>query len=435
MYKRDVINFLFVSAFPVFGVGTYISAAVSPTVGYITCSLPYVLMILFHLVDLVYKKEFSIRLNANYYLMLLFIISSIASLVVAYGKALPEFPLHIMLLKALFLFVPFHAFLIVSVYNDDGSRIVRLTFTGLSILLVLNVVGYYGLGLSNLLHYIEGRLNFPFLDGIYGVAGLVAVINLMLYFYLKQSVQKPLTSFFLTTYLLINLVLFFYINSRLCILVFVFVVALLVLNVLKKFSWVFLISLFTIPIILSASLLIYEILSLPFFKTILQRVDYADIVTFHGRSYLWQTVFDWLQNDREGLLFGNGFQGHYFLDLLGGLGRMFDIKALYYVHLHSVPLEILVSQGLLTLVLFFVILYRTFSYFRRQYQINSAEGAFFPVVLFFLFIIHIDANGYMNNSAGLILALLISRISVMASAAIEKTEEPVYFSEGLKTTY
>src|SRR6187402_2780905 len=90
MYKRDIINFLFIISFPVYGIGTYVSALYSPSAGYIISILPHLLIILFYFIDILYSREFEVRINMNYYLMLVFLLSSITSFFIALDKGLPE---------------------------------------------------------------------------------------------------------------------------------------------------------------------------------------------------------------------------------------------------------------------------------------------------------------------------------------------------------
>jgi len=401
-----------VLTFPIYGLGLYYASASSPTIGYVICCAPFFLIILFHLIDLLYKREFNLRLNGNYILAMFFFLTAIVSLFIAIGKNLPELPMRLAILKAVLSVLPYHAFIIALIYNRDSKKVVKLTFVGLTLLVFINVIGYYGLGMSNTLHNIEGRINFPFLDGLYAVGCLLAIINLMLYYLFVNGLNRPIKAVYQVAFFLLNCFFIFYINSRLSTLVFMLVMALLILNVRKKFSGVFVISLFTLPLVLNAGLLIYQILSLPFFQSVFQRSDYIDIVTFNGRSFIWESVIDWFLHDREGLLFGNGYRGHYYLDLLGGLKKVFDVKALYGVHLHSTTLEILVCQGLIGALLFFAIFYKAFIFFRRHYQSGTVEGALFPVVLFILFIVHVDTYAYLENSGTLIFSVILAIISV-----------------------
>jgi hypothetical protein len=264
--------------------------------------------------------------------------------------------------------------------------------------------------MSNEVHNIEGRVNFPFLDGLYSGACLLAIINLMLLYQARTRGVHRLPKGILYSYFAINLVFFFYINSRLVTLVLLLVILLMLFGVRKKFRGVFSISLVTLPLLLNGGLLIYEILSLPFFAAIMQRVDLLDVTTFHGRSFIWQTGVDWLMNDQRGLIFGNGYKGHYSLDLLGGIAKLFDIHQLQDLHLHSTTLEILVNQGLVGIGLFFTVLYKSYRYYGAKYRQGASEGAFFPVVIFMLFVCQVDSFVYLDNLGGLLFAFLAARM-------------------------
>src|SRR5688572_321990 len=251
MYKRDVISFLFIISFPIYGIGNYISAVKSPSMGYLISISIHLLIILFYCIDLLYKRELKIRLNTFYFLMLLFILSSVASLFIALFNGLPETTVLLTATKSLMLIVPFQSFIILVLYNEKKENLLKLSLLGLSSLLVVNLIGYFGLGLSNGLHSIEGRLNLPFLDGFYSGASLLAIINLMLLYYLKRAWKDPLRFSALGFYFLINLSMFFLINSRLAILVFVFVIGLCLVGMIR-IKGLYIASMFTIPILLGS---------------------------------------------------------------------------------------------------------------------------------------------------------------------------------------
>src|SRR4029079_14972515 len=138
-------------------------------------------------IDLLYLGEFKLRVNSKYFLMLVFILSSIASLFVAFHKELPHEKLSLTITRSLLLIVPFHAFIAVVLYNETKNKLLKLTVYSLSILLAINLVGFFVLGLSNGVHSIEGRINFPFLDSFYSGASLIAIINLILLYYLNRA--------------------------------------------------------------------------------------------------------------------------------------------------------------------------------------------------------------------------------------------------------
>jgi hypothetical protein len=411
MHKRDIINFLFVISFPVYGVGTYFSAISSPSAGYIISILPLFLIMLFYFVDLLYKGEFKIRLNGYYFLMSLFILSSIASLFIALAKGLPEASLIQTVTKSILLFVPFQAFLIAALYNEEKENMLRLTLIGLSALLFINLVGFFGLGMSNAGHSIEGRINFPFLDGFYSWASLLAIINLLLLHYLKRTWKYPVYFSALSAYFVFNFVIFFMINSRLSILIFALVATLWIFGAIRV-KGVFLLSMFTIPILLTSGIIIYKILQLPGLSFLLQRVDIEDVTTFNGRAFLWRDAMDWLMNDQQGLLFGNGYKGHYFMGLISDVAKLWNEKEVYHMHLHSTSLETLVSQGVVFFLLFAVLFYLIYTYYKRKNKEGAEEGAFLPVVIYLLFIMQVDTFVYLDNLGFIIFSLLLSKIVI-----------------------
>ncbi len=419
MYKRDIINFIFIISFPIYGIGIYISALYSPSVGYLISISPHLLIILFYIIDLMYSGEFEVRLNLNYYLMLLFLLSSIASFFIALGKGLPEATFLMTISKSLLLIVPFHSFLIALLYNEKQGSILRLSILSLSFLLAINLVGFFALGLTNGVHSIEGRLNFPFLDGFYSGACLLAIINLMLLYYLKRSWGEPLRFTLLSFYFVFNLVLFFLINSRLTIMIFVFVLVLSMIGLIRM-RGIYLLSLFTIPILLSSGLLIYEMLQLPGFSSLLQRVDIRDVTTFNGRAFLWQDAMDWLLTDQRGLLFGNGHKGHYFLGLISDVAKLWNEKNIHHMHLHSTSMEILVSQGIIFFLLFAILFYLVYSHYRSEHQMKKEDGAFYPVVVFLLFLVQVDNFLYVDGLGFVIFSLIASKIAITSKVFVQQ---------------
>jgi hypothetical protein len=411
MHKRDIINFLFIISFPVYGIGTFVSAVNSPSAGYIVSIFPLILILLFYFIDLLYKGEFRIRLNAYYFFMTLFILSSVVSLFIALWKGLPEANLIQTVTKSILLFVPFQAFLVILLYNEQRENLVKLTLISLSLLLFINLFGFFGLGMSNAGHSIEGRLNFPFLDGFYSGASLLAIINLILLYYLKRNRMYPVRFASLGGYFVFNFILFFLINSRLSILIFALVVGLWLFGAIRV-KGVFLLSMFTLPILLTSGIIIYKILQLPFLSFLLQRVDIQDVTTFNGRAFLWRDAMDWLMNDQQGLLFGNGYKGHYFMGLISDVAKLWNEKEVYHMHLHSTSLETLVSQGLVFFLLFAVLLYMIYAYYKKKHKEGKTEGAFLPVVIYLLFIMQVDTFMYLDNLGFIIFSLLLSPLAI-----------------------
>lgn len=412
MYKRDIINFLCIVSFPVYGIGTYISAVSSPSTGYIISISPFLVIILFYIIEIMYNGGFNTRLNKYYYFMLLFVLSSAGSLFIALNKGLPEATTILTITKSFLVIIPFHAFLIVVLYNNTARKdLLQLLLTSLSFLLVINLVGYFVLGLANETHSLEGRLNFPFLGGFYSGASLLAIINLLLLYYLKRNWTDPIRFASYSAYFLFNLTLFFLINSRLTILVFVLVMGLFLIGIIRM-RGIYLLSMFTIPILLGLALPIYKILQLPGLSSVMQRVDIEDVTTFNGRAFLWQDAMNWLMEDRQGWVWGNGYKGHYFLGLIDDVAKMWNEKDIYHMHLHSTSMEILVSQGIIFFMVFAFILYRVYRYFKQMHQDGRAEGAFFPVIIFLLFILQVDTFLYLDGLGFVIFSLLVAMISL-----------------------
>lgn len=411
IYKKKIINFLFLLSFPLYGIGFYIAAAKSPSAGHIIAIVPYFLIFAFYLLDIFYKREFQFRVNHFYLVALVFLLSAVGSLFIALHDNLPDVNSRLIILKALLFLLPFHAFVVVCLYNEK-TNLPRLALTGLSLLLLINIVGYFGLGISNELHQIEDRINFPFLGGLYSAAGLIAVINLMLLYYMNRALTNPARMAGLILYFAVNLLFLFLINSRLMILIFLIVFILFFFRLPKKSWTLFIISLFTLPILLNSGLLLYRILSLPVFASVLQRIDVVDVTTFHGRSFIWQDTINWITDDGRGLLFGNGYRGHYFLEILSDVARLWSEEDLHHLHLHSTSLEILVNQGLFGLVLFLVLFYRVLRYYEGQNRAGTNRAAFFPVAVFLLFVMQIDGFVFMENFGFIVFSFMLARAVV-----------------------
>jgi hypothetical protein len=413
--KRDIINWLFVASFPMYGIGTYIAAAKSPSGGFMVCISAHLLIILFYLIDFIYKKEFQPRINGYYFLNWLYLATCIISLFRALYNGLPEDNLLITLVKCVTFVVPVNAFIIVVLYNDDKvERITNLTFLSLSLLLLINLFGFFVLKLSNEFHSIEGRLNFPFLDGFYSGACVLTILNLMLIYYIRQTRNDPFRISYLAAYFILNLVFLYLINSRLNILIFLFVALLLSFRVIEKARGLFVSSLFTVPILLSSGFLLYEILTLPVFITMLKRVDIQDVMTFNGRSFIWQNVMTWITDDQRGIFWGNGFKGHYFLDLISDVAKLWnaDVKEYHHLHLHSSSFEILVCQGIFGYAIFMILFHRVYAYYKRMYQVGDPQGVFFAVAVFLLFILQVDIFVYLESSGMVIFSLLLATVLV-----------------------
>ncbi|MEI9920429.1 MAG: O-antigen ligase family protein [Bacteroidota bacterium] len=412
MDKRHIINGLFILGFPVYGIGTFISASISPSAGYIASMLPHILILVFYLIDLIYKNKVSFRLNWVYVAMMVYIATAAGSLFVGYFKGLPESNLAMITIRSLLLLIPFHAFVVLILYNEHHTdELPMVLIKGLSALLFINLVGYFALGLSNAQHSIEGRLNMPFLDGFYSGASVLAVLNLLIAHRIRSNKGRAIESMLFTGYFIMNFALLYMINSRLALMLFLVVFVMFVVKILAV-RGTYLVSLFLIPILLSSGILLYQLLTLPGVSEVMQRVDIEDVTTFNGRAFLWKDGLEWLAGSREGLLLGNGYKGHYFLGLITDVAELWNTDEVFHLHMHSTSLEVLICQGLISYAIFCVVWYRVYSFFRKKYKEGKIEGAFLGPVIYLLFIQQVDTFVYMDGLGFVLFCFLASRISV-----------------------
>jgi hypothetical protein len=414
MKKRDIINFFFLISLPIYGIGTYVSAAKSPSTGYLVSILPSACIIVFYLIDLIYKRSFNVKVNFTYWLMVIYTLSTCISLFRALNNGLPEATFSLTLTKSLLLLAPFQSFVIVALYNHGNEdALPRLTLISMSVLLIFNMVGFFGLGLTNEVHSIEGRLNFPFLDGFYSGASLLAITNIVLLRYLKvgEAWSNPLKFYPMVLFFVFNLFLFLGINSRLCTLI-LFLIFILMLFKVIRVKGLFAFTMWTIPILLTSGMLLYAIMKMPGMDSIFVRVDVEDVTTFNGRSYIWEDGMHWLEHDQEGLWFGNGYKGHYFLHLIDDVAERWNVKDVHHLHMHSTSMEILICQGVIMYALFCWLLYRVYMFYKRKHAAGEKLGYFFPAIVFLLFILQVDTFVYDDSLGFVLLTLMVSSVAV-----------------------
>ncbi|HEX7014372.1 MAG TPA: O-antigen ligase family protein [Cyclobacteriaceae bacterium] len=356
--------------------------------------------------------------------MLLFLLSSIAAIFVSYSKGYPNLSLNVAIGNAIALLVPFHAFLVVAWYNRNmpEGTFLRLMMTGLIVLLLVNLLGYAG-GLSNQGHNLEGRLNLPFFQGLYAASSLMIFLNILFIRQISRHITRVTQWWWKVPFIGMNLVLIYLINSRLTMLLFLVVLALMFFKIVRSRAayWA---SLFTIPIVLSMRFLVYEIVSMPVFAGIMQRVDFRDVTSFNGRAYLWEIGMNWLLVDQRGLFFGNGMGGQYFIGLLEFYARLWSGGKSALLHFHSSSLEIVVNQGLFGYLLYIALLYQVFIYFRKKYIQNEADGDVYPSIVFMLFLLQIDTFVYMTGLGSIILAALVAKVCLRNPAPSLSRAEP-----------
>ncbi|MEM6766872.1 MAG: hypothetical protein AAF655_18190, partial [Bacteroidota bacterium] len=315
-------------------------------------------------------------------------------------------------------FIPFVATLIMlgyaKKYHWKGHTPLQLLTTSLGVLFLANVIGYF-MGLKPPGHYFEGRINLPVIGGIYPGANMTALVFLIAFGYLRFAPNLFLKDIKYSRYatkgimVLILFALSLYVsigaNSRITILLILFIMVLSI-----KSSWLlnkklFFVSFFTLPILLNFGYVLYFVLSLPIFESLLQRVDYQDIITFHGRSYLWERLFEWLFYGGEGIIFGKGFKGYYFLDLISDIGGTWygGSNKSHFIHLHSSFGELIIAQGIIGFIVYAMVIKSIFSYLKSAFSASVDTRILSLLFLFLLFLFQIDYFVFQDGLGSIIM--------------------------------
>ena len=421
--KKDIINFIFVASFPLYGLGCHFGRSLSPSKAIIFSLLPYLAIVIFYLIDILYKRDFQVKVRgAMYWWMMAYIFSVIASSFVSLYKGAPSVVVTITTAtgSSLLYLTIFHAFIIVFLYNGDNSHEVvpRLTVISIGILLLINVIAYYVFGISSGESYYEGRRDdYPFFKGAFEAGSMAAIACLLVAWSITKVWTKSFKVFCLMILAGLLIVILTRVNSRIAILVMLITFGLFAVKWTKN-SLVYWISLFTLPLVLNSRYLLYKVISLPILEPLMQRTDFEDIVTLHGRTILWERGLEWLQYDQRGLFCGLGLQGQYFIDLLRDIQLIWHPLDPHIMHWHSVTLEVLVNQGLLGLIPLLVIFYKIFVYYRQEFENKHIMGMFFLPVIYMLFSAQIDTF-LLSGSVGMILFFFL-----VAGATI-KTSQPL----------
>lgn len=426
---RNILLFLYVLGFLSYGL-KYLLGPANTTTNLISLT-PFLLIILSRLLVVAatgWKRIYRIIPRSKLLgLVLLHFLLTLIARVKSDLYGLPGSTLVFGLSSFAVYFIPFLASLIVMGYAKKFKwktpTPLQLISIGLGILFLANVVGYF-LGIRPPGHYFEGRVNLPLMGGIYPGANLTAMVFLLCfgYFrfisgslssslrYAKQALPMLIIAivFGLSAYILLGA------NSRITILVVLFVVMLSIYHKWLLSKQIFFISFFTLPILLNSGYLLYYILSQPFFTSILQRVDYQDIITFHGRSYLWERLFEWMFYMRDGVIFGNGFKGYYFLDLMSDIGAAWygGAKKSHNIHLHSSFGEVIISQGVVGFVIYAMILKNIFSYLKSMFYHNKYIKTLSLVFMFLLFMFQIDSFVHLDALGSITMAFLSALIII-----------------------
>lgn len=413
--KSQLFTFLYVVAFPIFGFGNYYGLKNGLSKGFMVSAAPFVAIILIHLVDVAYRRDLGRVLKPMWWLCMAYIVTLAVSQFVALRHGIPGVQLGNALLSCLLYAAPFISSVIVVIHNrhDPAFDFGRVLFIAIGALLAFNILGYLA-GFRSFGHSFEGRANFPFLRGIYTGAHLLSIWSLMLLVRMRGAARRPVATALAIAGLLIAVFFMLKINSRLSTLIFMLLFVLFITRAIKVARGLYLISLFTLPLLLSFSLLVYNVVSTPFFATILGRVSKEDVTSFNGRSYIWEAIGDWAFNDRTGLLLGNGYKGHYALRLYEQVAVMWGEPHSYNIHSHSTFAEVLVSQGILGVALLYILFYKGFTHYRREYLRGTTQAPVFAGISYLLFIWQIDIFCYGTDIGHSILFAMLAPLCVKA---------------------
>ena len=413
--KRKIINNLFVLSFPWYGYGTYWLGKHEFALGIFICQLPFLLLIGFFLLDLLYGQTTWPRVNGKFKLVIAALTSLSASVILGLHYNSPVIDnVNGMLLITLF-YAPFLSSVVVQAYNQSqpNFNMAWLILKGFFAYILFNLLGMAA-GMRNLFHSFPGRASPPFAAGIYDAAHLLAIVDLMLLFQLRDFRSNPLRWVAMAGVYMINMGIILSINSRLSFMIFLVLTVLFLTHAMKALRGLFAVSLFTMPLMMSFALLIYKILSQPVFVAVMERVNKEDVTTFNGRTYVWTAAADWLSDDRRGLLFGNGFNGQYHLRILDGVAKRWGGDS-YNLHMHSAFLEILVDQGLLGILLMYGVYWSGYKFYQKEYLTNAPMAPLYAAFVYMMFAWQIDIVGYAYYSGFLIVFLMMGPVVMKVS--------------------
>ena len=432
--KRKIINGIFVVSILFFGLGQYVSGNINTPAGHIISILPHILLILFYAIDSLYRKRFTVKINSKYFVFLLFILSAMVARFAAMSGGVPGFDLLKTITGGLLFLIPIHGYLIWNIYNveHDDFDPVRLFIIAMSIFLVVNLLAV-GVGIESKSHSFEGRIALPFAGGIYDGGNMLAVFSIMIFPYLVQLRGSALKKMQYLVFMVVILGLLMSINARLTTVILLFMVGLFITRLAYLHRITFLASWFMIPFLLSFSLLVYQILSLPIFASILKRVDMEDVMTYNSRSYLWENGLDWITKEQTGILLGNGTNGHATLKLYEktDLFRNIEIMggSIYDLHSHSSMLDIFTAQGIIGMILLATVFYLMMVHYKRARKWVSEEFRFYPVVIYLLYLMQVDGFLVPTSLGFLLVGFLASRFMLKKQFLPELKEQAIRSQE------
>ncbi|HQW06888.1 MAG: O-antigen ligase family protein [Flavobacteriales bacterium] len=396
--KRKLINFLFVLSFPFYGIGMYMGYKTSISQGSVIAVIPFLGIIFLHVYDLIRGRKVRVMVGRLYWIALLFLLSLVAAMWKALSEHFPGASVANTVAYSILFLAPFHGSIIVHIRNRDAEDFdfAKLVLKGMATLILLNVLGVAA-GISNVLHNIEGRINLPFMLGIYSSAHLLAMTNLILMFYMKDFAKKPRAFMVLFAFYMLNMALMLSVNSRLSFMTFLILSGLFFFRMIGRARIAFPLSLFTMPLLTNFALLVYWVLTLPFMVAIVSRVNKADVTTFNNRTTVWDVGWNWLEHDRSDILFGKGYQGQIYLKGWDHIAEVFNVRYSYLVHTHSTFMQTLVTQGIVGYGLFLFVMWHLFKFYRDRFMKGTQEAPLFAAIIYMLFILQIDIICYGND--------------------------------------
>lgn len=429
---RKIINLLFVISFTNFGICLYLSRTVGGGSGFVVIGellaiMPYILILFLYLIIVFIRRKYAllesplVRINTQFYWVLAFFLTIVFARIRALHNGVPFQSIFNITSASLIYSIPFLAFIVFFHVNSWKSSI-RLLLYALAIYVLINLAGFAA-GLTNASHSLPGRLNLPFGNGFYNVGNVVMCFTLLLFGGLLTRKQLGINLSFFISFIILNCIIAIGINSRTTLLVVFLVSALWLTRIIKWRRIIFAVSWLILPALLAFSDILYEVLRLPVFKSILSRVSYKDVTQFNGRRPMWEAAIDWFTNFPDGIFMGNGYKGALKMGFYSKVhegwieGGNFKGDLLSSLHLHSSMLEYGVSQGLIGLILFGGILFIITRFYLRAYLKNQIAGMLYPVSIFLLFISQIDIFAY-EPAMGIIWIMLLA-----APVVIKQTDK------------
>ena len=411
--KKKLVNALFIINFLFYGFGQYVTNNISTPAGHMLSILPHILLIVFYALDSLYGRQFVFRVNFQALWVLLFVGVFGYSGLVGLRVGIPGYDFVKTLTEVLRVGVPFVGFLIWNFYNadDDAFDPVRQTLIGLGIYFIVNLMGVAA-GITTQAHGFEDRISLPFSDGIYDGGNVLAIFAILIFPILIQLRGASVGQRFkYILYFGAICALLFVINSRLTILILMFILGIFTVRLAYVHWAIFAGAWFMIPFLLNSKMLVYNILSSPMFASILKRVDLEDITSYNSRAYIWERAVEWIEKDQTGILTGNGFRGFGTLRIYEDITDKWMVDV-YTLHSHSTMLDLMICQGLIGLGIVFGMMYLAMQFFRRAGKNKENTARFYPIIIFLLYLMQIDSFVYPGGIGFEIFLMMFSLLAV-----------------------